>query len=49
MEDNNIVAFCPWASRHNYEAWLMPKRHLDNITMLNQAERLSWPSAGKKF
>ncbi|MDX9893625.1 MAG: DUF4931 domain-containing protein [Patescibacteria group bacterium] len=49
MEDRNIIAFCPWASRHNYEVWLMPKRHLDNITMLNQTERLSLARALKRI
>lgn len=40
-EDKNVIAFCPWAPIHNYEAWLMPKRHLDNVTALRPAERLS--------
>lgn len=39
--DKNAIAFCPWASSHNYEIWLMPKRHVDNITELNQEEKLS--------
>ncbi len=42
FEDNNMIAFCPYASMHNYEIWLVPKRHLDNITMLNQKEKLSF-------
>src|SRR3989338_8383597 len=41
-QDSNVIAFCPWAPMHNYEAWLMPKRHLDNVTGLNAAERLSF-------
>ncbi|MFA6410044.1 MAG: galactose-1-phosphate uridylyltransferase [Candidatus Buchananbacteria bacterium] len=41
FEDKNAIAFCPWAPMHNYEIWLMPKRHIDNITDLNPAERLS--------
>jgi len=41
MEDKNIIAFCPYAPMHNYEIWLMPKRHLDNVTLLNESERLS--------
>ena len=40
--DRNVIAFCPWAPMHNYEVWLMPKRHLDNITGLNATERLSF-------
>jgi len=40
-EDKNMIAFCPWASMNNYEIWLMPKRHVDNVTQLTEAERLS--------
>jgi len=40
-QDKNVIAFCPYASMHNYEAWIMPKRHLDNITQLNHQEHLS--------
>ena len=48
-EDKNVIAFCPWAARHNYEVWIMPKRHLDNITMLTSAERLSFAKILKKI
>ncbi len=41
-EDKNVIAFTPYASMYNYEIWILPKRHLDNITCLNQAERKSW-------
>jgi UDPglucose--hexose-1-phosphate uridylyltransferase len=41
FEDKNIIAFCPWAPMHNYEIWLMPKRHIDNITLLTAGERAS--------
>jgi UDPglucose--hexose-1-phosphate uridylyltransferase len=41
MEDANSICFTPYASMHNYELWIMPKRHLDNITVLTAAERLS--------
>lgn len=40
--DKNIIAFTPWASLHNYEVWILPLRHLDNITLLNDKERRSW-------
>lgn len=49
FEDQNMIAFCPWAPMHNYEIWLMPKRHLDNITLLNQEERLSFAEFLKKI
>lgn len=47
-EDQNIVAFCPYASMHNYEVWILPKRHRDNITQLNHSERLSWAHIMRK-
>jgi UDPglucose--hexose-1-phosphate uridylyltransferase len=36
--DKNVVAFAPFASENNYEAWILPRRHLDNITLLNHRE-----------
>ncbi|MBI4653159.1 galactose-1-phosphate uridylyltransferase [Candidatus Kuenenbacteria bacterium] len=41
-EDKNVISFTPYASMYNYEIWILPKRHLDNITCLNQVERKSW-------
>lgn len=41
-QDKNVIAFTPYASMHNYEIWILPLRHLDNITELNAKERLSW-------
>ncbi len=38
VEDKNIIAFTPYASQYHYEAWIFPKRHVDNITELNDAE-----------
>lgn len=49
FEDKNIIAFCPWAPMHNHEIWIMPKRHIDNITMLNQGEQKSFAIALKKI
>ena len=46
-QDKNIIAFCPYAPMYNYEAWIMPKRHLDNITLLNQPEKESFAKALK--
>ena len=48
-QDKHMIAFCPWAPMHNYEAWIMPKRHLDNITMLNDEERISFAKLLKKI
>ncbi len=41
-EDRYVVAFCPYASMHNYEVWILPKRHCDNIMLLSAVERQSW-------
>jgi UDPglucose--hexose-1-phosphate uridylyltransferase len=41
-QDKNIIAFTPYASMFNYEIWIMPKRHIDNITLLTAEEKLSW-------
>lgn len=41
-EDDLTIAFCPLAPMHNYELWIMPKRHLDNITALTDVERQSF-------
>ncbi|MFH1207676.1 MAG: DUF4931 domain-containing protein [Patescibacteria group bacterium] len=39
--DRYMAAFTPYASTYNYEAWIMPKRHVDNISLLNDAELTS--------
>jgi UDPglucose--hexose-1-phosphate uridylyltransferase len=38
FENNSIVAFAPYASRFNFEVWIFPKRHVKNITELNDKE-----------
>lgn len=48
-ESGGIVAFAPYASIHNYEVWLMPKRHLDNVTNLSEEERLGMAALLKKI
>ncbi len=37
-EDKYMGAFAPYASEYHYEAWIFPKRHVDNITLLSGAE-----------
>ncbi len=49
FEDNNVGAFAPYASEYHYEAWIFPKRHLDNITELNRKEKRSFARALKKI
>ena len=33
IETKNVVAFAPFASRFNYEAWIFPKRHIAGIEL----------------
>jgi UDPglucose--hexose-1-phosphate uridylyltransferase len=47
--DKNIVAIAPYASQFHYEAWLLPKRHLDNIALLNMGEIKSLAVALQKI
>lgn len=37
-KDKHVIAFTPYASMFNYEIWIMPLQHYDNITDLNDAE-----------
>lgn len=46
-KDKFVIAFAPYASMHNYEAWIIPVRHIDNITCLAKEERLSFAKALK--
>ncbi len=41
-KDKNVIAFAPYASMHNYEAWIIPLRHVDNITCLTKNEKDSF-------
>ncbi len=45
--DDYVAAFCPFASEYHYEAWIFTKRHLDNITKLNNYEFKSFAKALK--
>jgi len=38
FENNAFIAFCPYASRFNYEIWVFPKKHCRNMTELNEGE-----------
>ncbi len=49
FSDKNIAAFTPYASAYHYEAWIFPKRHLDNISLLNVEELKSLAKALKKI
>ncbi|MFH0805178.1 MAG: DUF4931 domain-containing protein [Patescibacteria group bacterium] len=39
--DRYVAAFTPYASTYNYEAWIMPFRHVDNIGLLREDELVS--------
>lgn len=41
-EDKHVFAFAPFASEYHYEAWIISKRHIDNITKLNKEEMKSF-------
>lgn len=47
-QGKHVAAFTPYASMHNYEIWILPYRHIDNITQLTSAERLEWAMILKK-
>lgn len=47
--DKHIVAFAPFASQYGYEVWVLPRRHVDNITNLSAAERAAWARALKRL
>ncbi len=40
-ENEDAVAFCPYASMFPFEVWVFPKRHVKNIADLSESERLS--------
>ncbi|MFA6306495.1 MAG: galactose-1-phosphate uridylyltransferase [Patescibacteria group bacterium] len=48
-EDKYIAAFAPYASQYHYESWIFTKRHLDNITKLNDGEFKSFAKSLKKI
>ena len=41
-QDDYVVAFTPYASVYNYELWIMPRRHIDNVTNLSTEELKSF-------
>jgi len=48
-KDKYVTAIAPYASMHNYEAWILPNRHLDNITQLTENEKKSFAKILKKI
>lgn len=47
--NREVVAFCPYASEYHYEAWILPRRHVDNITELTKKETISFAKVLKKI
>jgi UDPglucose--hexose-1-phosphate uridylyltransferase len=47
FSDRYIVAFAPFASEYHYEAWIFPRRHIDNITLASANELQSLARALK--
>jgi len=49
IDNESVIAFAPFASRFNFEAWIFPKRHVKNITDLHDNELYDMASALKKI
>lgn len=41
LENKHFAVIAPYASQYHYEAWILPKRHVDNISLLTKKEILS--------
>ena len=49
FETKNVLAFAPFASRFNYEAWIFPKNHRKTLGELNDEELKDFAAAMKKI
>ncbi|MBI2655977.1 DUF4921 family protein [Candidatus Woesearchaeota archaeon] len=49
FETKNVLAFAPFASRFNYEAWIFPKQHKKTLGELNDEELKDFAAAMKKI
>lgn len=47
--DKYIAAFTPYASTYNYEVWIFPRRHVDNLTQLHFEELKSLAKVVKRI
>lgn len=41
FENDDFLLFCPFASRANFEMWLIPKKHKPYFERITQAEKIS--------
>ena len=49
FETKNVVAFAPYASRFNYEAWIFVKQHKKTMEELEEGELMDLSTALKKI
>ena len=49
FENNNFVAFTPYASRFHFEIWIFPKEHIKNITEMDDAKLMDLAEILKKI
>lgn len=47
--DTHMTAFTPYASSYNYETWIIPRKHRDNIASLSKDEYLSMAKLLKRI
>ena len=45
--DERAISITPYASNYEYEAWIIPRKHIDNVTVLNREEIASIASLYK--
>ena len=45
LANKHVVAFAPYVSAYPYEAWIFPRRHVDNLTRLSHTERHAFAAA----
>lgn len=49
FENNSFVAFTPYASRYHFEIWVFPKKHIRNMTEMDDAKLTDLASILKKI
>jgi len=42
FENENFVAFCPYASRFPFEIWILPKQHVTHLEEVKDLNGLAW-------
>jgi len=49
FENKSFVAFCPYASRFNFEVWVFPKKHVKTLNDLDEKEMKDLASIMRKI